>query len=66
MLNVKELEKLGDDIKLIAKSVKVMGQENDQIKRQYAMGLVEDLVNRLYNDLCELKESNENENLCKM
>jgi len=66
MLNVKELEKLGDDIKLIAKSVKVMGQENDQFKRQYAMGLVEDLVNRLYNDLCELKESNENENLCKM
>jgi hypothetical protein len=57
MLNVKELEKLGDDIKLIAKSVKVMGQENDQIKRQYAMGLVEDLVNRLYNDLCELKEN---------
>lgn len=57
MLNFKEIEKFGDDVKLIAKAVKVMGQENDQVKRQFALSLVEDLVNRLYNDLCELKET---------
>ena len=57
MLSIKEIEMLGDDIKLIAKSVKVMGQENDQLKRAFAMGLVEDLVNRLYNDICEYKEN---------
>jgi len=33
-----------------------MGQENDQVKRQFALGLVEDLFNRLYNDICEMKE----------
>jgi len=60
MLNLKEIEQLGDDIKVIAKAVKVMGQENDQIKRQFAMGLVEDLVNRLYNDICEMKERKSN------
>jgi hypothetical protein len=56
MLSIKEIEKLGDDIKLIAKAVKVMGQENDQVKRQFALGLVQDLVDRLYNDICEFKE----------
>ena len=56
MLNIKEIENLLDDIKLIAKSVKVMGQENDQLKRQFALGLVEDLVSRLYNDIEERRE----------
>lgn len=56
MINKKELEPLLDDIKLIAKAVKVMGQENDQLKRAFAMGLVEDLVNRLYADMANLKE----------
>ena len=56
MLNIKEIENLLDDIKLIAKSVKVMGQENDQLKRQFALGLVEDLVSRLYNDVEERRE----------
>jgi hypothetical protein len=56
MLSIKEIEKVGDDIKLIAKAVKVMGEENDQVKRHFALGLVEDLVNRLYKDICELKE----------
>jgi hypothetical protein len=50
-----EYNDLLDDIKLIAKAVKVMGDENDQIKRKYAMGLVEDLVNRLFSDVCKLK-----------
>lgn len=56
MISKKEREKLLDDIKLVAKSVKVMGQENDQIKRAFAMGLVSDLVDRLYNDINELNE----------
>lgn len=56
MLNQQQVESLLDDIKVIAKAVKVMGQENDQNKRQFAMGLVEDLVNHLYNDICEMKE----------
>jgi len=41
---------------LVAKAVKVMGQENDQVKRAFALGLVEDLFNRLYNDICDMKE----------
>lgn len=57
MISQKELERLLDDIKLVAKSVKVMGQENDQVKRQCALGLVTDLVDRLYNDINELRES---------
>jgi hypothetical protein len=56
MLTPKEMERLGDDLKMVAKAVKVMGQENDQIKRAFALGLVEDLFNRLYQDLCEIKD----------
>ena len=56
MLSLKELEHLHNDMKLIAKAVKVMGQENDQIKRQFALGLVEDLFNNLYRDIDELKD----------
>jgi len=56
MLTPKEIERLGDDLKLIAKAVKVMGQENDQVKRQFALGLVEDLFNRLHEDIQEMKE----------
>jgi predicted house-cleaning noncanonical NTP pyrophosphatase (MazG superfamily) len=56
MLTPKEMERLGDDLKMVAKAVKVMGQENDQIKRAFALGLVEDLFNRLYEDICEMKE----------
>jgi len=56
MLTPKEIERLGDDLKLVAKAVKVMGQENDQVKRQFALGLVEDLFNRLHEDIQEMKE----------
>ena len=54
MISKNELEPLLDDIKLISKAVKVMGQENDQIKRVFAMGLVQDLVDRLFNDMNKL------------
>jgi hypothetical protein len=56
MLTENQIERLGDDLKLVAKAVKVMGQENDQVKRAFALGLVEDLFNRLYNDICDMKE----------
>lgn len=56
MINPNEMEPILDDVKLIAKACKVMGDENDQIKRKYALGLVEDLVNRLEKDLRKLKE----------
>lgn len=56
MISKSEIEPLLDDIKLIAKSVKVMGDENDQIKRKFAAGLVSDLVDRLYKDMEKLKE----------
>jgi len=51
MLQQEEFEQLLDDIKIIAKASKVVCDENDQIKRQYAFGLVSDLVDRLYNDM---------------
>ena len=57
MLNLKELERLQNDMKLIAKAVKVMGEENDQLKRQFAMSLVEDLFNNLFSDIQDLKEN---------
>ena len=56
MLTENQIERLGDDLKFVAKAVKVMGQENDQVKRAFALGLVEDLFNRLYNDICDMKE----------
>lgn len=54
MISLKQLERLQNDMKLIAKAVRVMGGENDQIKRQYAMSLVEDLFNNLFSDIQEL------------
>lgn len=54
MISKNELEPLLDDVKLISKACKVMGDENDQLKRKYALGLVEDLVNRLFHDLEKL------------
>lgn len=56
MITKDELEPIMDDMKLIARAVKVMGQENDQIKRAFAMQLVEDLFNRLEKDIRKLKE----------
>lgn len=60
-----EFEKLLDDIKLIAKASKVVCDENDQIKRQYAFGLVSDLVDRLYNDIRLIKGLKSQEKLDK-
>lgn len=48
-------EKLLDDIKLISKAVKIVRDENNPENRKYACGLVEDLVNRLYDDMQDLR-----------
>lgn len=58
MLNKQEYEKLLDDLKLLSKACNVTAKENDQIKRDYALGLVSDLMTRLFNDLLEMKENN--------
>lgn len=49
-------QKLLNDIKLIAKSIHIARDENNQINRVYACGLTEDLLNRLYNDINEMTE----------
>lgn len=59
MLNKYDSTKLLNDIKLIAKSVKIARDENNQDNRKYACGLIEDLLNRLYNDLKEMTEGNQ-------
>jgi hypothetical protein len=46
-----EFAPLLDDIKLIAKCAKVVTDENDQIKRQYAFGLLSDLIDRHYYEM---------------
>jgi len=51
-----DAQKLLNDIKLIAKSVHIARDENNQINRVYACGLTEDLLNRLYNDINEMTE----------
>ena len=54
MLTKYDSTKLLDDIKLISKAVKIARDENNQDNRKYACGLIEDLLNRLYNDIVEM------------
>jgi len=60
MLNRYDSTKVLDDIKLIAKAVKIAREENNPQNRVYACGLIEDLLNRLYNDILEMTENNIN------
>lgn len=60
MLNKYDFEKLLDDIKLISKNVKIIRDENDETKRKFACGLYEDLINRLYRDIKEMKDGKDN------
>jgi hypothetical protein len=54
MLSSYDRGKLLDDIKIIAKAVKIAREENNPDNRKYACGLVENLLNRLYNDITEM------------
>lgn len=47
-------QKILDDIKIIAKAVHITREENNPENRKYACGLVENLLNRLYNDIIEM------------
>lgn len=51
-----ESTKLLDDIKIISKSVKIAKDENNPENRNFACGVVEDLLNRLWNDIEEMTE----------
>lgn len=59
MLNKFQYEKILDDLKLITKSVKIIREENNPDNRKYACGLTEDLINRLYRDITEMKDKKE-------
>ena len=56
MFKIYQKQKLLNDIKLIAKSVHIARDENNQNNRVYACGLIEDLLNRLYCDIEEITE----------
>ena len=55
-LNKTDYERLLDDIKLISRSVKIIRDEDDFEKRKFAFCLSEDLINRLYEDIKNMKE----------
>lgn len=54
-LNRYDTEKLLDDIKLISKTVKLIKVEDNLETRKYVGGLIEDLLNRLYRDIREMR-----------
>jgi len=58
-LNRYDFEKLLDDIKLISKSIKIVRDENNPTNREFACGLTQDLVDRLYRDMEEMKDVQE-------
>ena len=49
-------QKLADDIKIIAKAIHIARDENNPDNKNYAVGLVENLLNRLANDISEMTE----------
>jgi len=49
-----DFEKLLDDIKLISKSIKIIRDENNPDNRNYACGLANDLISRLFRDIKEM------------
>jgi len=51
-----DFEKLLDDIKLISKSIKIIRDENNPDNRNYACGLANDLISRLYKDIKEMTD----------
>lgn len=60
MLNRYDGSKLKNDLKILARAIKVVADENDQVKRQYAKLLAEDIGNRIINDINEMTEEHVN------
>jgi hypothetical protein len=56
MLNIKQFDRLLDDLKVITRLHKIVRDESDDTKRHFAALIVEDEMNRLYQDLCEIKD----------
>lgn len=59
MLNSKEIEKLLHDLKRAGKVVKLIRDEEKENKRHLIADLLVDELDRLYEDLEELRESGE-------
>lgn len=57
MLNNQELEKLMHDLKRASKALGLMKTEENKDKREIILGLLEDELKRLYEDLNEMKEN---------
>ena len=56
MLNKYDSSKLINDMKLLIRASKVVSSENNDNKRQFAEVLVEDIGNRIINDINEMTE----------
>lgn len=56
MLNLYDATKLKNDLKLMIRANKVVAEENNDSKRLFAMQLVEDIGNRIMNDIDEMTE----------
>lgn len=54
-----DYEKLLDDIKLISKSVRIIAGENNPMNREFAWGLTQDLIDRLFRDISEMRDGKE-------
>ena len=57
MLNKYDASKLKNDLKILARAIKVVADENDQTKRQFAKLLAEDIGNRIMNDIDEMTDN---------
>jgi hypothetical protein len=58
MLNSYEASKLKNDLKILARAIQVVADENNDGKRQFAKLLAEDIGDRIMNDIDEITEGN--------
>lgn len=49
-------QKILDDLKIIGKAITIARRENNPENKDYAFGLVENLLHRLGNDIMEMTE----------
>lgn len=56
MLNFYDATKLKNDLKILIRFIKVVSDENNDNKREYAQLLAEDVGNRILNDIDEMTE----------
>lgn len=54
MLSLYDATKLKNDLKLLIRANKVVAEENNDNKRKFASLLVEDIGNRIINDIDEM------------